>query len=300
MKNNERQYMKNITELNLSGYKFELNYAETLDEGIAEFPHSHFSYEIYYVLEGSIHIEIAGHLESIGTHQACFLSKGIKHHVRYDPDVAKQYFAVIFDIIPSRNDPMNGPSGPLEYRDLEDAMYLFNSCGYYISQPFSDAGIPEALNREMTERKLGWNTQSVLLCYQFFLLALRQIHPEQAMDKQFSGHENLTMSVSKYIHKHYPEDISLESVSNALNVSPRHINRAYKNAYDITFMKNTNLLRIAYAKYYLCNTTQSIEEIAEQVGFTSVRTLYKLFQQYEGISISQYRILHRQKLNQAP
>ena len=60
-----------------------------------------------------------------------------------------------------------------------------------------------------------------------------------------------------------------------------------------TFMKNTNLLRIAYAKNYLCTTDLSIEEIAEKIGFTSSRALYKLFQQYEGLSLSQYRERHK-------
>ena len=49
----------------------------------------------------------------------------------------------------------------------------------------------------------------------------------------------------------------------------------------------------AYAKYYLCTTDYSIVEIAERVGFTSPRTLYKLFRQYEGLSLSQYRKQHK-------
>ena len=40
-------------------------------------------------------------------------------------------------------------------------------------------------------------------------------------------------------------------------------------------------------------TDLSIEEIAEKIGFTSSRALYKLFQQYEGLSLSQYRERHK-------
>lgn len=97
----------------------------------------------------------------------------------------------------------------------------------------------------------------------------------------------------RYIHSHYQEELSIEKVAEALNVSSRHINRSYSAMFGTTFIKNANLLRIAYAKDYLCTTDDSIEEIAEKVGFASTRTFYKLFQQYEGISASQYRTLHK-------
>ncbi|WHH57166.1 AraC family transcriptional regulator [Petroclostridium sp. X23] len=295
MHSQERYYMKNITALNFSGYKFILYYAEILDERIAEFPHNHAMYEIYYVLDGSIKINLAGKVECIGKEQACFLAKDIKHHLFYEPDVQKSYFAIIFDVVPCNQDNLNGPDGLLECQDIFDAMELFNSCGYYVSELYERQEIPKALMREIKERKLGWNTQAIMLCYQFFIYLLRHISEKPVTDTQFSGKENLAMSVSKYIHKHYSDDMSVESVAEALNVSPRHINRAYKAMFSTTFMKNANLLRIAYAKYYLCTTDQSIEEIAEKVGFSSPRILYKLFQQYEGLSISQYRERHRQK-----
>ncbi|MFA9381325.1 MAG: AraC family transcriptional regulator [Acetanaerobacterium sp.] len=293
MDGQERYYMENIASMDFSGYRFILYYAEVMDEWIAEFPHHHAMYEIYYVLDGSIKINLAGTVKCIGKRQACFLAKDIKHHVFYEPDVPKSYFAVIFDVVPCERDNLNGPDGPLEYQDISDAMELFNLCGYYISEPYEEQEVVKVLSREIQERKLGWNTQAVMLCYQFFIYSLRHISDKRVADTQFSGKENLAMSVSKYIHKHYSEDMSVESVAEQLNVSPRHINRAYKAMFSTTFMKNANLLRIAYAKNYLCTTDQSIEEIAEKVGFTSSRTLYKLFQKYEGISISQYRERHK-------
>lgn len=289
----ERHYMKNIASLDFSGYKFVLYYAEILDNMIPEFPHNHPLYQIYYVLEGSIRMNIAGIENCVGEKQACFLAKDIKHQVLYEPDVSKKYFAVIFDVIPLECENLNGPDGLLEYSDISNAMESFNSCGHYVSQPFEEQKIVEILNREIQEKKLGWNTQAVMLCYQFLIHSLRHISSNTVTDTSFSGKDNLAMLTSKYIHKHYSENISVESVAEELNVSPRHINRAYKAMFSTTFMKNANLLRIAYAKEYLCSTNLSIEEISEKVGFTSSRILYDLFKKYEGLSISQYRERHR-------
>jgi YesN/AraC family two-component response regulator len=61
------------------------------------------------------------------------------------------------------------------------------------------------------------------------------------------------------------------------------------NIFKTSIMKNLNLLRIEYAKRYLCLTDYSIEKISEMTGFSCSRILYKLFKKYVGIPISQYR-----------
>lgn len=291
----ERYYMKNITSMDFSGYKFILYYAEVLDDMIAEFPHHHPLYQVYYVLNGSIKINIAGVIHTIGERQACILDKDVKHHVFYEPDVKKDYFSVIFDIVPTSGESFNGPDGVLEYKDILNTLNLLSANGCYTSKPFDEQRIVEELDHEITEKKIGWNTQAVMLCYQFVIHSLRYINEKAASDIKFSGKDNLAMSVSKYIHKHYSEDISVESVAEQLSVSPRHINRAYKAMFSTTFMKNANLLRIAYAKEYLCKTDMSIEQISEDIGFTSPRILYGLFKKYEGIPVSQYRNDHKCK-----
>lgn len=291
-----RQYLKYITELNFSGYKFVLYYGEEMNEGIAEFPHHHYPYQIYYVLEGSIEIGIAGQIEEVPAQHCLFLAHNVQHHVFYTPDRPKRYFTMIYDIVNHEQEAANGPDGEMEYYDIKAALKLCDNRGYYISEnPLHAASILEDLYKELEERAAGWNTMVVLHCYRFFIEALRLIAADPPKDKKFAGKENLAMAASMYIHNHYESEISVDKAAEALNVSPRHINRSYSNMFGTTFIKNANLLRIAYAKDYLCTTDDSIEEIAEKVGFASPRTFYKLFQQYEGISASQYRNLHRNK-----
>jgi YesN/AraC family two-component response regulator len=52
-----------------------------------------------------------------------------------------------------------------------------------------------------------------------------------------------------------------------------------------------------YAKNYLYHTDKSAEEIASLVGISAVQTLYRLFKENEGITISEYRKIHRNKRN---
>ncbi len=284
----DRDYMKNIVELNFSNYKFELYYAEILDEKLPEFPHSHNMYEIYYPLKDRIRMEIGSEHYTVHEGEVVFIDKNVHHYVYTDPECEKRYFAMIFDIYPRDPLAFSGPDGADEWKDIKNAMYSFEKSGSYIKR-LEPTSIPEQLIKEVHDKKLGWNSRAVMLAYTFFIDALRQISDRPVTDLEFAGYSNLAMDVSKYIHSHYSEDISVESAAAFLNVSERHINRAYKSTFNITFMKNVNLLRIAYAKWYLFNTDDSVESIAEKVGFQSARVFYRLFQQYEGISATQYR-----------
>lgn len=291
----ERMYMQNISELNFSEYKFTVYYAEILDQGIAEFPHRHDLYEIYYVMKGSLTINIDGTLLEIGEGRSCFLAKNIPHHVLYNPGIPKRYFALIFDVTSIVSNSHCGPDGMFEFHDVENALARVTNTTYLITDVYLLGNLLYEYETELYKRALGWNSQLVHICFRFFILSIRQIAQESTKDTSFSGKVNLAMSVSKYIHQHYHEKMSVERVAEALNVTPRHINRAYKEMFSTTLMKNTNLLRIAYAKDYLCKTDLPIEEIAERIGFASSRALYKLFKEYEGISIASYRQAHKRE-----
>lgn len=294
MKQIDRKYMKNITEITFSGYKFAVHYAEILTQEIAEFPHHHLQYELYYVLNGQLTIKIADTVHQIPEGYACLLARDVKHHVYYEPDNPKRYYACIFDLVRCDQQSMNGPDGAYEYSDIRQALDAVDRIGFQILRETTRSrDLVACWAREIEERKLGWNTQMVMLCYQIIMMSLRQINAAPVRDQKFSGKDNLPLAVTMYIHEHYPENITVESAAKALNVSPRHINRKYKAEYSTTFLKNANLLRIAYAKNYLCATDYPIEEISERIGFTSPSTLYKLFQQYEGLSPLQYREQHR-------
>ena len=103
------------------------------------------------------------------------------------------------------------------------------------------------------------------------------------------------MTASKYIHANYAEDLSIDMVAQALNVTPRHVNRLFQELFGTSFARTVNLIRMEYAKPYLVSTNESIERIAARVGLPSGKVLTKLFNEQEGISPAKYRSLHQKK-----
>ncbi len=289
----ERNYSTNITELIFSNYKFQVYYFEKINQNIPEFPHRHEMYEIYHAVNGSLLFETNNTWHVIHEGETVFLDKNIPHHVYYDPSIPKEYFVIIYDFIDQRKDYNKSSDGESEYEDIKGVLEIIHEKGFIISNGFNAGSLIDELLQEQCQKLLGWNTQITLLSYRLVTSALRTIHACPVKDRWPSGQRNLVMEVTMYIHEHYMEEITIEDVAKALGVSERHLNREYKNTLGITFIKNLNRLRMEYAKDFICHTTEPIESIVEKVGLSSTTMLYHLFQEFEGMSVSQYKEKHK-------
>lgn len=282
-----------ITNIEMQSYNFIIYYAEELYESIAEFRHHHPLYQFYYVYEGTIHIEIDQTLVEINEKEILFLAPNVEHHVLYEPYNEKKYFAIIFDFVSNYKNNTNDLGGDRERIDILRELNNVKEKCYIIShKTFNALFILDLIRKEIEEKQIGWNTSVNMLLYNFFLKAIRHIFSYKANDIMPIGKHNFAFEATMYIHKNFQKDISLESVAKYLNISPRHVNRAYQVMFGTTFMKNLTKIRMEYAKDFLCYTDNSIEKISQLVGFSSPRNLYKLFKEVEGISIAKYRNLH--------
>jgi AraC-like DNA-binding protein len=285
-----RIYHKHITNLKLQSYGFVLHYAEELQESIAEFVHRHPLYQIYYIVENSLKIDINGKEFVFNEDEFVILAKETRHCVIYEPDKKKRYFSLIFDVLPLTPVCKKGPDGHKEFEDIKAVLSDVDARGYVISAgPFRIREHLERILREQNEKKLGWNTCIMMRYFNLFIDTIRHISASEVTDREPVGKLNLAIEATKYIHKNYDKPISSHKAAEYLNISPRHINRAYRAMFGTTFIKSLNRLRIEYAKIYLCTTSYSIDKISELVGFSSSRAFFNLFKEYVKMPVSQYR-----------
>lgn len=92
-----------------------------------------------------------------------------------------------------------------------------------------------------------------------------------------------------YCYKHYTEDITLEKMKNDLFVSKYYISYLFSNKMNISFTNFINSLRISDACRYLEIERYKISDIAERVGFSSLRTFNRVFRELIGATPSEYR-----------
>lgn len=102
--------------------------------------------------------------------------------------------------------------------------------------------------------------------------------------------------VKQYIMAHYKESgISLSSVAERFNISPPHLSRSFKEAYNTTVLEYIHLLRVEEAKRLLAQN-MTIQSVAQEIGFWDTQGLTRVFKKYEGINPGEYkRVLSKEK-----
>lgn len=91
-----------------------------------------------------------------------------------------------------------------------------------------------------------------------------------------------------YIDINYQKEITLESVSETLNLNPNYFCRLFKSATNSTFTEYLNFVRICKAEKMIVSGKDTISEIASLVGFSSVSYFNRIFKRYKGCTPSAY------------
>lgn len=85
--------------------------------------------------------------------------------------------------------------------------------------------------------------------------------------------------ILNFINYHFTEDISLDSISKALNISKYYISHIFSDKIKSSFPAYLNRCRIDYSKNLLRNTNDSVTKIGFDSGFNSSRTFYRAFKE---------------------
>ena len=281
---------KQVKHLPLGSYDFVIHYAEMLNENTVEFRHSHPYMELFYVYDGDLVIRFDKKELKMHTGDLMLVSANATHHVQNIPGEKKSYFILIFELRPIKGHQSRQTEDLKELQQMEDILNRTVDKTYtYVSAGWDADFLLKNISGEINKKQFGWTTYTNMLYYGFFIQALRYI---VTTEKPADTHEqslNLAIETTKYIHAHYSEDISLETLAASLYISPRHANRLFRKMFGTTFGKTLRMLRLTYAKTLLSTTSLSVDDVAERVGFSSAQALRKVFKQTEGITISQYK-----------
>ncbi len=99
----------------------------------------------------------------------------------------------------------------------------------------------------------------------------------------------LVEAVIEKIRNQFNKDLSLENLAEQLNVSTRNLSRRFQRVTGLTTMRYVQKYRLQLAKHFLANSSLSIEQIAQQIGFNSANVFGRGFKSDYGKSPLQYR-----------
>jgi len=92
-----------------------------------------------------------------------------------------------------------------------------------------------------------------------------------------------------YIKNHFPEKIKLQDIADSVYLSPTYFAKVFKEETGQTPGNFLNAVRIDAGKRLLSNTSASILEISERVGFENQGYFTRVFKKTEGLPPGLYR-----------
>ena len=123
-----------------------------------------------------------------------------------------------------------------------------------------------------------------------FLNRDSSIYSNQA---ELSDLEKKVYAVAGFIHAHYPEELSLDSLAEEFCISPSYLSRRFKQVTGFSVTDYIQMTRIRNVQALLVNTRIPITEVSAPCGFNCFSQFNRVFRKHIGMSPSLYRKQHQ-------
>lgn len=102
-------------------------------------------------------------------------------------------------------------------------------------------------------------------------------------------HDRRVKKVIRLMKKNVAQPMTLASVADFAEISPRQLSRLFKAETDYAPMQYLHLLRFEEACFLLGNSWQRVKEICHQVGMENLGNFGNEFKKQKGCSPNEYR-----------
>jgi transcriptional regulator GlxA family with amidase domain len=130
-----------------------------------------------------------------------------------------------------------------------------------------------------------------ILASKFFLLDIaRQSQSPFAIFKGQREHEDKQiLQVQEFIESHYPDKLSVESLSDQFGIGRRTFERRFKKATHNTITEYIQRVKMEAAKKQLETGRKTVNEIMYEVGYQDTKAFREVFRRVTGMSPVDYK-----------
>ncbi|WP_017446529.1 helix-turn-helix transcriptional regulator [Gayadomonas joobiniege] len=114
---------------------------------------------------------------------------------------------------------------------------------------------------------------------------LNQTFNATPISEEIAKLKQLRRDIEKSLHY----DWTVETMAQTIHYSSPHLHKLFKRHFQLSPIQYLIKLRMQRAKYLLTNSQWSIQQIAEQVGYSDVFNFAKRFKKSVGLAPGQYR-----------
>ncbi len=254
-----------------------------------EFQHLHPYYEIFFLLAPTASHLIEGVPYNLRAGDFVLLAPSVMHKsIYYKGEPSKR---IIIDFMY----PLDNPDTSEAYNEI---LSPFNNDVPIFRFDFEDQKkLTDILNTLFIfsrEHKYYGNPADEFYIhtkFQEFLYTLYELRDKNLYtnEQTYNSIEQKMYEVSSFIHAHYNEDITLDSLSEHFFISSSYLSREFKQVTGFNLSNYIQLTRIKNAQYRLMSSNDKISVIAQECGFSSFSQFNRVFNKISGTSPREYR-----------
>lgn len=170
--------------------------------------------------------------------------------------------------------------------------------GKYLDEPeYKEAALPISgkfdmetiypLVKELYEHQSDFKNGILYgnIVFQYMLLKIK---------REFETKQNgLAYQINNFILSNFDKPVTIKNISNEFGYCEDYLGRVFKKQFEITIHQYITRLRIQKAKQLLICSTKSVNQISEDVGYTTHSLFYKSFLKVEKMSPQQWKDKNR-------
>lgn len=255
--------------------------------------HSHEYLELFYIIDGEYRQKILGNEFTFHKGELCLIDKNCLHQEILEGTSATLLFLGITNIM--FHDIMNRQITTKRITSfLNTALMAQKTLQQYLHfrpQPDAIPLMEETLCSLLQELKRHDEASSTICCG--LLLRVFRILSTQyefSLSKKLRQKMNwiLFEEITDYMENHL-KDISIRLLSEEFHFQDDYFNRLLKAETGLTYTEYLQLLRLRKAEALLLNTSFTIDQIAEEVGYRNKGYFYKIFTERHQLTPAQFR-----------
>lgn len=245
---------------------------------------AHFEYQLLLVTAGEASLFIQHRQYELGRGSLVFISSLERHSFVVRSKPYKRFVASI--------------SGELLLSRIKEddllSVFLQRPAGFSHVIQLSEE-VLEAVQSHLKqlEKELGaqqpFHVSRSIALVQDILIDLYRAFPAAFPPGSHTRISGAVLNAQRFINEHYGQDITLQQIADAHFISRHTLSLAFKEIVGITFKDYLVIFRITEAKRLLLTTDDSVEQIAEKVGYWNVNNFIRIFKSREEITPLQYR-----------
>ncbi|MCR8630674.1 MULTISPECIES: AraC family transcriptional regulator [Paenibacillus] len=151
----------------------------------------------------------------------------------------------------------------------------------------------ETIMNEFDSRYSGFESLIRLQMVELLILLSRAYQQAEGQcgrePVRWNSKQLLVRRICGYLERYYDKKLSIPDLCELFTISPRQLNRVFKEALGMTVVNMIHQIRIERAKHLLLETDEKVITIAGKVGYEDPAFFSRLFHRQVGCSPGKYR-----------